>query len=220
MERKCDPILGKKVHEHLLALGIETPTNGHLHSCEEWKLAEIEKSIARAMEVLGLDLSDDSLIETPKRVAKMWVKEKFWGLDPAKFPKVTTIENKMRYDEMLIEKNVKVMSDCEHHLVQIAGVAHVGYMPKSKVIGLSKINRVVDYFSRRPQVQERITTQIGEALKYILETPDVAVVVEAKHYCVISRGIEDVNSTTMTSFLGGSFRSNPDVRKEFFSLIG
>jgi GTP cyclohydrolase I len=171
------------------------------------------------MQTLGMDLQDDSLADTPKRVAKMYVNEHYWGLHPENFPKVTLIENKMGYDEMLIEKDITVMSNCEHHFVTIEGKAHVAYMPKDKVIGLSKLNRVVEYFSRRPQVQERLTSQIFEALKFILGTEHVAVVINAKHYCVISRGVGDQTSYTMTSALGGVFRDIPEVRKEFLALV-
>lgn len=216
---KSDGTLGVKVQNHLLKLGLATPTTDLIHNNYDEKISQITDHMKSVMEILGLDLNDDSLVETPKRVAKMWVKEKFWGLDPALFPKITTIENKMHYDEMLIENGVTVMSDCEHHLVQIVGTASVAYFPRNKVIGLSKINRIVNYFSHRPQVQERLTQQVGEALKFILDTDDVAVVVDAKHYCVISRGIEDQNSSTTTSFLSGQFRSNPEVRKEFLSLV-
>lgn len=216
---KTDAALGKRVQAHLESLGLHTPITPLVHNNYEEKIAQITEHIHDAMVILGLDLTDDSLIDTPKRVAKMWVKEKFWGLDPALFPKVTTIDNKMHYDEMLIEKNITVMSDCEHHLVTIDGLANVAYFPKNKVVGLSKLNRIVDYFSRRPQVQERLTQQIGEALKFILESDDVAVMVHAKHYCVVSRGIEDRNSSTVTSFLSGAFRDNPEVRREFLTLV-
>lgn len=216
---KVNPVLGHEIQRHLESLGLQTPTTKLLDVAEQDKIQIIEECMIQVMRVLGLDLSDDSLEETPKRVAKMWVLEKFWGLKPENFPKCTTIENKMGYDEMVVEKDVKVMSDCEHHFVVIDGKASVAYIPKHKVLGLSKLNRIVEYFSRRPQVQERLGQQIGEALKYILETEDVAVVIEAKHYCVISRGVEDTNSTTVTSFLSGSFKNNPQTRNEFLSLV-
>jgi GTP cyclohydrolase I len=148
----------------------------------------------------------------------MLVKETLWGLDPKKFPKVMTLENKMNYSEMLIERDISVMSQCEHHFVTIEGRCHIAYIPKDVVMGLSKFNRVVEYFSRRPQVQERLTAQIFETLKMLLETENVAVVIEAKHYCVISRGVEDGNSETISSSLGGDFRQ-PAVRAEFLSLV-
>lgn len=215
---KCDPELGARVEAHLKSLGIHTPTTDMLGAVEHFKIEIIEHHFTEIMKVLGLDLADDSLTETPKRVAKMFTLEKFWGLKPENFPKCTTISNKMSYDEMVVEKNIRVMSDCEHHFVQIDGKATVAYIPAGKVLGLSKLNRVVEYFSRRPQVQERLTQQIGEALKFILETDDVAVMINGKHYCVISRGVEDQNSTTVTSFLSGAFRNNRETRKEFLSL--
>jgi GTP cyclohydrolase I len=148
----------------------------------------------------------------------MFVNETMWGLVPENFPKMTLIDNKMRYDEMLVEKDITVMSQCEHHLVTIEGRATVAYMPKRRVVGLSKLNRVVEYFSRRPQVQERLTAQIFETLKFLLDTDDVAVVIDAKHYCVISRGVQDESSHTVTSALGGAFRDNQIVRQEFLAL--
>jgi GTP cyclohydrolase I len=171
------------------------------------------------MRVLGLDLSDDSLIETPKRVAKMYVNEIFWGLDYDAFPKCTTVDNKMKYDEMVIERNVNVQSNCEHHFVVIDGVATVAYIPKQKVLGLSKINRIVEYFAKRPQIQERLTEQVYHALQFILETDDIAVVIDAQHYCVKSRGVEDVGSSTVTSKIGGVFKSDPSVRLEFMNIV-
>ena len=215
---KTDPILGKLVEENLKTLGIHTPTTEKLNISEQDKIAIIEPLMRDVMTFLGLDLKDDSLIDTPKRVAKMYVLEKFWGLKPENFPKVTTIENKMKYDEMVVERGIRVMSDCEHHLVQIDGLATVAYIPKNKVLGLSKMNRIVEYFSRRPQVQERLTQQIAETLKFILETDDIAVAVKARHYCVISRGVEDQNSETVTSYISGSFKSNPTVRAEFMAI--
>jgi len=171
------------------------------------------------MTMLGLDLNDDSLIETPKRIAKMYVNEIFWGLDYEAFPKCTTVDNKMKYDEMVIERNVNVQSNCEHHFVVIDGVATVGYIPNEKVLGLSKINRVVEYFSKRPQIQERLTEQIYYALQYILDTDNIGVVIDAQHFCVKSRGVEDVGSSTVTSKLGGVFKSDPSVRSEFMNIV-
>jgi GTP cyclohydrolase I len=149
----------------------------------------------------------------------MYVNEIFWGLDYEAFPKCTTVDNKMKYDEMVVERNVNVQSNCEHHFVVIDGVATVGYIPKQKVLGLSKINRVVEYFSKRPQIQERLTEQVYYALQYILETDDIAVVVDAQHYCVKSRGVEDVGSSTVTSKLGGVFKNDPSVRVEFMNIV-
>ena len=215
---KTSPELGKAVEAHLRSLGLQTPTTNQIDLPETVKIEQIEAHFRKIMDLMGLDLTDDSLEETPKRVAKMYVLEKFWGLKPENFPKCTTIENKMGYDEMVVEKGVKVMSDCEHHFVQIDGQATVAYIPKNKVLGLSKLNRIVEYFSRRPQVQERLTQQIGETLKFILDTEDVAVVVTGKHYCVISRGVEDTGSVTSTSYLSGKFKSDPICRSEFLAL--
>jgi GTP cyclohydrolase I len=160
-------------------------------------------------------LANDSLRETPKRVAKMYVKELFRGLSEEAFPKITVIENDMHYDQMVLVRDINVISLCEHHFVTIHGKAHIAYIPKSGVIGLSKINRIADYFSRRPQVQERLTTQIADCLSHVLQTQDVAVYIQAKHYCVISRGVEDINSETITSDLRGVFKTNQATRKEF-----
>lgn len=220
MSGKTDPTLGLAVQRHLESLGINTPTIADklLVSTHE-RMDKVEHLFAQIMEVLGLDLKDDSLAETPTRVAKMYVKEIFSGLDSDNFPKATTVENKMHYDQMVVEKNITVMSSCEHHFITIAGVAHIAYIPKEKVLGLSKLNRIADYFAKRPQIQERLTQQIGETLKFILETDDVAVVIDASHYCVKARGIRDTSSSTATSFLSGCFRDDPAVRSEFFSVL-
>jgi len=210
--------LGKRVHEHLVKCGVETPTEPNTLDRKE-KIDHIEAHFTHIMRVLGLDLSDDSLIETPKRVAKMYVNEIFWGLDYDAFPKCTTVDNKMKYDEMVIERNVNVQSNCEHHFVVIDGVATVAYIPKQKVLGLSKINRIVEYFAKRPQIQERLTEQVYHALQFILETDDIAVVIDAQHYCVKSRGVEDVGSSTVTSKIGGVFKSDPSVRLEFMNIV-
>jgi GTP cyclohydrolase I len=214
---KTDPELGKRVHEHLVKVGVETPTVPNNYDRKE-KIDHIEAHFTHIMRILGLDLSDDSLIETPKRVAKMYVNEIFWGLDWEAFPKCTTVENKMKYNEMVVERNVIVQSNCEHHFVVIDGLATVAYVPKNKVLGLSKINRIVEYFSKRPQIQERLTEQIFHTLCYILETDDVAVMIDAQHYCVKSRGVEDTGSSTVTSRLGGGFKNDPAVRNEFYHL--
>lgn len=215
---KCDPELGLDVQAHLERMGVHTPmAKTYIVYSDDEKRGIIEDHVRGIMETLLLDMEDDSLKDTPKRVAKMYLDELFWGLDPEKFPKCTAVDNKMGYDEMVVERNVNVMSSCEHHLVTIDGFATVGYIPKDKVIGLSKINRIVEYFSRRPQIQERLTVQIAETLKYILDTEDVAVVLDAEHYCVKSRGIQDVGSSTTTSFMGGVFRK-PEVRAEFMAL--
>jgi len=214
---KTDSDLGLKIHEHLVACGVETPyTNVSLSNRE--KIDEIQNHFSAIMQILGLDLSDDSLSDTPNRVAKMYVNEIFWGLDYEAFPKCTTVQNKMKYNEMVVERNINVQSNCEHHFVVIDGVATVAYVPKEKVLGLSKINRIVEYFAKRPQIQERLTEQIYHALQYILETDDIAVMIDAQHYCVKSRGVEDVGSSTITSKLGGGFKTDPAVRNEFYQI--
>lgn len=214
---KTDSTLGHKVQEYIVSQGAQTPTTaGKL--TDQSKVKKIEKLFTQVMQTMGMDLTDDSLMETPKRFAKMYVNELFWGLDPNKFPKATTVENKMRYSSMVVEKGITVMSVCEHHFVTIVGQAVVAYIPKDKVLGLSKLNRIVEYFSRRPQIQERLTDQIYHALVYILETEDVAVYIDAEHYCVKSRGVEDHSSRTITSRLGGSFLNQSQTRSEFMSI--
>jgi len=215
---KTDPELGRQVHEHLVKCGVETPTFDTKLDRKD-KIDLIEKHFAVIMETLGLDLSDDSLMETPKRVAKMYVNEVFWGLDYEAFPKCTAVDNKMKYDEMVVERNVNVQSNCEHHFVIIDGLATVAYIPNKKVLGLSKINRIVEYFSKRPQIQERLTEQVYHALQYILETDNIAVVISAQHFCVKSRGVEDTGSSTVTSKLGGVFKTDNNVRTEFMRLV-
>ena len=202
---KTDPELGLAVHTYLEEMGVQTPMNemalGYPMD-RKTKIDVIENYFSQIMVALGLDLRDDSLTETPKRVAKMYVNEIFWGLDYEAFPKCTTVENKMEYNEMVVERNINVQSNCEHHFVIIDGRATVAYVPKKKVLGLSKINRIVEYFSKRPQIQERLTEQIFHALCFILDTEDVAVLIDAQHYCVKSRGVEDVGSSTVTTRLG------------------
>jgi GTP cyclohydrolase I len=215
---KTDPVLGKKVHEHLVSVGVETPVVDNGLSRKE-KIDKIESHFDQIVSTLGLDLEDDSLIDTPKRVAKMYVNEIFWGLDYDAFPKATVVQNKMQYNEMVVEKGVSVQSYCEHHFVNIDGLATVAYVPNQKVLGLSKMNRIVEYFSRRPQIQERLTEQIYHALSFILETENVAVMIDAKHFCVKSRGVEDTQCSTVTSRLGGSFKAHPEVRAEFLALL-
>ena len=214
---KTDPELGRQVHEHLVKMGVETPTIPNNYDRKE-KIDHIEAHFTHIMRILGLDLTDDSLIETPTRVAKMYVNEIFWGLDYEAFPKCTTVDNKMKYNEMVVERNVNVQSNCEHHFVVIDGLATVAYVPKDKVLGLSKINRIVEYFSKRPQIQERLTEQIFHTLQFILDTEDVAVMIDAQHYCVKSRGVEDTGSSTVTSRLGGGFKNDPAVRNEFYQI--
>lgn len=214
---KTDPELGLKVHEHLVKMGVETPMK-EVDLDRKAKISIIETNFKQIMELLGLDLSDDSLAETPKRVARMYVNEIFWGLDYEAFPKCTTVDNKMKYNEMVVERNVNVQSNCEHHFVIIDGTATVAYVPKDKVLGLSKINRIVEYFSKRPQIQERLTEQIFYTLQLILDTEDVAVMIDAQHYCVKSRGVEDTGSSTVTSRLGGGFKNDPAARQEFLNI--
>lgn len=215
---KSDSNLGAQVKKHLEELGIETPMV-QTNSTHQAKIDEIESKFTDIMNVMGMDLTDDSLVETPKRVAKMFMNEIFWGLDYDNFPKATTVENKMKYDEMIIEKDVTVMSNCEHHILPILGSATIAYIPGKKVLGLSKIPRIVEFFSRRPQIQERLTQQIGETLKFILGTDDVAVSIDAEHMCVKTRGVEDPCSSTITNYISGVFRDNPHTRQEFFGAV-
>ena len=184
----------------------------------EEKIEVIKDDVRHIMETLGLDLSDDSLKGTPNRVAKMFVNEIFGGLDPAKKPKASTFENKYQYGEMLVEKNITVYSTCEHHFLPIVGRAHVAYISNGTVVGLSKMNRIVDYFSKRPQVQERLTIQIVKELQNVLNTKDVACVIDAKHLCVNSRGIRDIESSTVTSEFGGKFKDK-ETKREFLDYI-
>jgi len=218
---KTDSALGLAVHEHLVKMGVETPMSDDPFIKEydrTLKIDIITNQFTEIMRTLGLDLTDDSLIETPKRVAKMYVNEIFWGLDYTSFPKCTTVDNKMKYNEMVVERDVNVQSNCEHHFVVIDGLATVAYVPKDKVLGLSKINRIVEYFSKRPQIQERLTEQIFHTLQFILDTEDVAVMIDAQHYCVKSRGVEDTGSSTVTTRLGGGFKNDPAVRNEFYQI--
>ncbi|WP_445732897.1 GTP cyclohydrolase I FolE [Mariniflexile sp.] len=184
----------------------------------EEKIDIIKDDVRHIMETLGLDLSDDSLNGTPNRVAKMFVKEIFGGLDPNRKPSASTFENKYKYGEMLVEKNITVYSTCEHHLLPIVGKAHIAYISSGSVVGLSKMNRIVDYYAKRPQVQERLTIQIVKELQEVLKTEDVACIIDAKHLCVNSRGIRDVDSSTVTSEFGGKFKE-VTVRREFLDYI-
>ncbi|MGB0896786.1 MAG: GTP cyclohydrolase I FolE [Flavobacteriaceae bacterium] len=185
---------------------------------DDSKIEAIKKDVENIMQTLGLDLTDDSLSGTPKRVAKMFVKELFGGLHPDNKPNASTFDNKYKYGEMLVEKNITLYSTCEHHLLPIVGRAHVAYISKGKVIGLSKMNRIVDYFAKRPQVQERLTIQVVRELQLALGTEDVACVIDAKHLCVNSRGIRDIESSTVTSEFGGAFKEDK-VRREFLDYI-
>jgi GTP cyclohydrolase I len=217
---KSNAELGLAVHKHLVSKGLETPmTDGVLRPADE-KIDEIIPHFHAIMDILGLDLSDDSLEDTPKRVAKMYVNEIFWGLDYTKFPKCTTIDNKMDYrNSFVCEKRVNVQSNCEHHFVVIDGLATVAYIPHAKVLGLSKLNRIVEFFAKRPQVQERLTEQICETISFITGTPDVAVYIDAQHYCVKSRGIQDTGSSTVTLSSRGKFaEADSEVRREFLNI--
>lgn len=211
---KVDSKLGAEVHKVLKAAGVETPFLGGNYSEEA-----IKRAFTSVLYALNLDITDDSLSETPKRVAKMYINELFYGIDYNNFPKITTIENKMGYSSLLVERGIKVHSMCEHHFLPIIGEAFVAYLPSTKVIGLSKINRVVDFFCRRPQVQERLVEQIYYALAHVLETDDVAVMIRADHLCVKLRGVEDINSDTITTKLGGIFIENQTTRNEFYKMI-
>jgi GTP cyclohydrolase I len=186
---------------------------------EEEKIHKIAHHFSEIMTTLGLDLTDDSLRQTPMRVAKMYVREVFAGLNPKHFPSLTSIENKLGYNEMVTIRDISIISVCEHHFVTIDGRATIAYIPKGRVIGLSKVNRIARFFARRPQVQERLTKQIADCLSYVLETDDVAVNIAAKHYCVIQRGVEDAASETVTSDLRGAFREDARTRAEFFSVV-
>jgi GTP cyclohydrolase IA len=179
------------------------------------RIKKIAEKFREIMEILGLDLTDDSLRETPNRVARMYVNEIFSGLWSQNFPKITVIENKMNYDQMIVAKQVSVMSVCEHHFVTIDGFATIGYIPGDKIIGLSKLNRIARFFARRPQVQERLTNQIADCLEHVLGTENVAVHIVAKHYCLVSRGVEDTASVTVTADLRGDFKRKAETRNEF-----
>ena len=207
-----------RVRSALEAKGLETPMLDTGLSRDE-KCSKITALMTEVVQTLGLDLSDDSLAETPHRIAKMYVSEIFSGLDYHNFPKVTQIDNKMNVKEMIKVRDIGVSSTCEHHFVTIDGTATVAYIPSNKVIGLSKINRIVRFFAQRPQVQERLTEQVLVALQTLLETDNVAVSIEAVHYCVKARGVMDVNSKTQTTALGGSFREDARTRAEFFSRM-
>jgi GTP cyclohydrolase I len=203
-----------------ISTSVDTPMRaGAFDLSEDEKIAAIEERFAEIMDILGLDLTDDSLRGTPKRVAKMYVKEIFNGLNPANKPKMALFENKYKYNEMLVEKNISFYSNCEHHFVPIMGKAHIAYISNGAVVGLSKLNRLVDYFAKRPQVQERLTMQIAKELQKDLGTDDVAVLIDAKHLCVASRGVEDDTSSTVTAFYGGKFKDEK-VREEFLRYLG
>jgi GTP cyclohydrolase I len=217
---KTDPVLGNEIQQHLESLGIHTPVNKlYLNVDAKDKISKIEGLLTKVFETIGLDLSDDSLIETPKRVAKMMVLDEFWGMLPENFPKNTVIEDKMKVDEMVTVGDIQVHSFCEHHALPIIGKAYVAYIAQGQVIGLSKLARVVEYFSRRPQVQERLTSQIYHALAYMLGTENVAVGIRAIHMCMSIRGVEDSDAWTQTTKLGGVFKTNAETRAEFLRML-
>lgn len=206
------------IDKHLFA-SIKTPVRADVNKMsDDQKMKYIAEKTKDILDILGLDLEDDSLSGTPRRVAKMFVKEIFKGLNPNNLPKLSAFDNKYKYGEMLVERDISVFSTCEHHLLPIIGKAHVAYISNGKVLGLSKINRIVDYFARRPQVQERLTVQIVKAMQEALNTEDVACIIDAKHMCLVSRGIKDITSSTLTAEYAGKFK-DPQVRKEFLSYI-
>ncbi len=219
MDNNLENLTIEEIGDNHYFTGIETPLRPDAFDLSD---AEKKEKIAfhfkEIMETLGLDLTDDSLQGTPKRVAKMYVEEIFSGLNPKNKPKIALFENKYKYDQMLVEKDILLYSNCEHHFLPIYGKAHIAYISNGKVIGLSKLNRIVNYFAKRPQVQERLSIQIGEELKSILNTEDVAVLIEAKHLCVSSRGIQDDQSSTITSYYSGQFKSDTKIQ-EFLNLI-
>ena len=205
-----------QVRHALIERGLETPLMPHQYERDE-KYQRIKKSFTDIARTLGLDLNDDSLCETPHRIAKMYVDEIFAGLDYFNFPKITVIDNKMGVEEMVKVSDISLTSTCEHHFVTIDGTARVAYIPKNKIIGLSKINRIVRFFAQRPQVQERLTQQVLVALQTLLETDDVAISIDATHYCVKARGVMDANSRTQTTALGGTFKARHKTRAEFLA---
>lgn len=206
------------IDQNIPLYNLEIKTHAHALDDDE-KMALIADHFGKIMEILGLDLNDDSLKDTPKRVAKMYVKEIFSGLNPENMPTPTLFENPYKYNQMLVERNISVFSNCEHHFVPIVGKAHVAYISNGQVIGLSKLNRIVQYCAQRPQVQERLTIQIASMLKQVLNTEDVAVVIDAHHHCVSSRGIRDAASSTVTAEYSGKFLS-AETKNEFLKYIG
>ena len=209
----------EEIGENHVATSAENPIRPDAFDIsDEKKMVKIEKSVKDILHTLGMDLSDDSIQGTPKRVAKAFINEMFMGLNPKNKPKASTFDNNYNYGEMLVEKNIVLYSTCEHHLLPIIGRAHVAYISGGKVIGLSKMNRIVEYFSKRPQVQERLTMQIVQAMQEALGTQDVACVIDAKHLCVNSRGIKDIESSTVTSEFGGKFKEK-ETKKEFLQYL-
>ena len=214
---KTDKQLGLRVRDYLIANGVETPVEENRLSRNE-KVELIDASMHTIIQVLGLDTQDDSISGTADRVAKMWVDELCIGLDYNNFPRCTLFDNKMGFDSMVIQRDITFHSMCEHHFQNITGMAQVAYIPNGKVVGLSKLNRIVNFFARRPQVQERLNEQIFYALEYVLGTSDVAVLLEADHYCVKARGCNDQNSSMTTSKLGARFFDVSKLRSEFMTL--
>ncbi len=205
---KINGFTAEEIGDDHLYTGIETPLKENAFAIsDEEKKEKISLLFGEIMDVMGLDLTDDSLSGTPDRVAKMYIEEIFSGLNPKNKPRVALFDNKYQYNQMLVEKNISFYSNCEHHFVPIVGKAHVAYISSGKVIGLSKLNRIVQYYAKRPQVQERLTNQIARDLVAALETEDVAVIIDAKHLCVSSRGVKDDTSSTVTSYFGGAFNS-------------
>ena len=227
MTTPSTPNASQGTHHNVDAIGdehvgtsINTPLRDDAFDMNDGaKIEAIASKFREIMEIMGLDLTDDSLSGTPHRVAKMYVQEIFAGLNPANHPDVKTFDNVYGYDHMLVERNITLNSTCEHHFLPIVGVAHVAYIPEDKVVGLSKLNRIVDHYAKRPQVQERLSRQVLKALQEILGTQNVAVVMDAKHLCVSSRGIQDEGSSTVTASYGGLFETAPEVRAEFLQHI-
>ena len=218
-EEKLNGLDVDVIGDNHLSANTETPLRSDAFKLSNAdKIEKIQADFANIMYTLGLDMTDDSLKGTPKRVAKMFVNEIFSGLHPDNEPKASTFENKYQYNEMLVGKNIVVYSTCEHHFLPIVGKAHVAYMSNGKVVGLSKINRIVEYYAKRPQVQERLTMQIVRHMQKAMGTEDVACIIDAKHLCVNSRGIKDINSSTVTAEYGGQFK-NKDVKREFLNYI-
>ena len=212
LRKEISEISVHEIGDDHMFTSLETPMKeGAFKLSDELKKEKIAYHFAEIMDILGLDLTDDSLKGTPRRVAKMYIEEIFSGLNPKNKPKVALFDNKYQYNQMLVEKNITFYSNCEHHFVPIIGKAHVAYISSGKVIGLSKLNRIVQYYAKRPQVQERLTNQIAEELKRVLKTDDVAVIIDAKHLCVASRGVKDDSSTTVTSYYGGKFNKQNKI---------
>ncbi|PBQ32484.1 GTP cyclohydrolase I FolE [Sphingobacteriaceae bacterium] len=218
-DRDTERERAEEMGDNHVMTSVETPMKKDAFKLsDDEKMKKIEANFREIMETLGLDLRDDSLKGTPQRVAKMYVKEIFSGLNPANKPKIALFENTYQYNQMLVEKDITFYSNCEHHFVPIFGKAHLAYISNGKVIGLSKLNRIVQYFAKRPQVQERLTMQIAKELQDILETENVAIIIDAKHLCVSSRGVQDHNSATVTSFYGGKFQEEA-TKQEFLKYV-